>query len=422
MKFYPAAYYFHRRLAERRSLLKSLYSGQFSQAEKAHQQLLRFNLSWKESLQRSPWAHALQEHFDLPSDFPDWQAYDEAMPVVGKAELRAIIEKVSAPSGFDFMATGGTSSAPFRFPVMPGENVEARGNMSWYREQFGLDYRSSAFLLWGHSHLLGSGISGEWNRAKRLLGDGLMGYHRFSAYELSDEALRRAGDVLIKVRPDYFIGYTRAIEQFVFANRDRSDQFSHLRLVQPTGEGYTSEESRSEVTDFFSGNVQMEYGSVETGPIAYEADGGFDPLWYSHRLELGSDGTLAVTSLYPRALPLLRYELGDCCEAVHPNDHIERVIGRVNDFIEVDGHRVHSELISHAVRGVKGIASYQVRVALTGEMRLLLECRDDIVDSDLLQIRHRLMRVQPGFKDMSVEAVKQLTAGPSGKRPMVVRE
>ncbi|MFT7221307.1 MAG: phenylacetate-CoA ligase [Candidatus Azotimanducaceae bacterium] len=422
MKFYPAAYYFHRRIAERRSFLKALYVCQFSEEEKAHRQLLRFNLSWQESLRLSPWAVALKEHFNLPSEFPDWRTFDEAMPVVGKAELRAVIEKVSSSSGFDFMATGGTSSSPFRFPVLPGESAEARGNMSWYRERFGLDYRSSAFLLWGHSHLLGSGMSGVWNRAKRSVGDRLMGYHRFSAYELSDDALRTAGDSLNKDRPDYFIGYTRAIEQFVFANRDRRDQFSHLRLVQPTGEGYTSDESRGEVIDFFSGNVQMEYGSVETGPIAYEADSGFDSLWYSHRLELAADGTLAVTSLYPRALPLLRYQLGDCCEAVDPNDRIERVAGRVNDFVEVGGHRVHSELISHAVRDAKGVAGYQILVAQTGEMRLLLECRDDISDGDMQGIRNRLMRVQPDFKYMSVEAVKQLAVGPSGKRPMVIRE
>ena len=61
----------------------------------------------------------------------------------------------------------------------------------------------------------------------------------------------------------------------------------------------------------------MEYGSAETGPLAYQEKPSNYYVFTHHRIDLASNGSIGVvnialvTSLYPRAIPLFRYNLGD---------------------------------------------------------------------------------------------------------------
>ena len=66
-------------------------------------------------------------------------------------------------------------------------------------------------LAVGHRHLFGSGLAGHLLRAKRHLYDQLVGYRRFSAYDLQPAALSRAADRLLAFRPDEVIGYSVAL-------------------------------------------------------------------------------------------------------------------------------------------------------------------------------------------------------------------
>src|SRR4029453_6081329 len=130
--------------------------------------------------------------------------------------------------------------------------------------------------LWGHSHLLGTGLSGRLRRSKVVVSDRLLGYLRFSAYDLRPEKLRKAGAALVAHRPDFVIGYSVALDLFGRANTDRGPDLRSLglRAVIGTAESFPSPDSRSRLEDLFGCPVTMEYGSVETGPCGAGATRG----------------------------------------------------------------------------------------------------------------------------------------------------
>ena len=129
--------------------------------------------------------------------------------------------------------------------------------------------------------------------------------------------MRRAAEELLRFRPAYVLGYSVALDLFAAANRDRREQLraSGVRLVVGTAEAFPTRESANRLRDLFGCDVAMEYGAVETGLLAHtHPEGGYRAFWRSYLLEVAGGehpGRLLVTSLYPRCLPLVRYEIGD---------------------------------------------------------------------------------------------------------------
>ena len=81
-------------------------------------------------------------------------------------------------------------------------------------QQFGYTPSSRLFLIWGHSHLLGTGWRGRINHVRRKLGDAVIGYKRVDAYRLNRSLCQRHAESLIRFRPLGLIGYASALDLF----------------------------------------------------------------------------------------------------------------------------------------------------------------------------------------------------------------
>src|SRR4051812_31976243 len=82
----------------------------------------------------------------------------------------------------------------------------------------------------------------------------------------------------------------------------------------------------------------------------------------AHPAQPGADGArgLVFPSLYPRALPLLRYAIGDLARPLDGQAQavtaFASVVGRCNEVISLpDGTPVHSEAFTHVIRDVSGV-------------------------------------------------------------------
>ena len=89
--------------------------------------------------------------------------------------------------------TGGSTSEPIQLAAWKSELDYANADVWLARSWFGIDPGDKLFLIWGHSHQLGRGIPGKVNAIRREMKDVVLGYHRASAYDLSEKAMRRAG-------------------------------------------------------------------------------------------------------------------------------------------------------------------------------------------------------------------------------------
>jgi phenylacetate-coenzyme A ligase PaaK-like adenylate-forming protein len=375
----------------------------------------------------------------LPTRFASWEEFATRLPVA----TRAFVQKegarlASAARAADWQrTTGGSTSEPVQLPAWHDERRAAHADLWRARDWYGLTPASPLFLLWGHSHLLGTGWQGWLNARRREVLDRMLGYHRFSAYDLRDDAMRAAGDALLRARPAYLLGYSVALDRLARVNASRAAAMRALglRAVIGAAEAFPSPDSAARLRELFGCAVAMEYGSVETQLLAHtHPDGGYVVMADSYVLEaepLAHDRQRArvrVTSLTPRAFPLVRYDLGDEIEfddapAPHgPVYRFARVVGRCNDYVPLrDGAQIHSEAITHAVRGCAEVLGYQL-VQRGDALRLDYLAAAELSAAAGGAVRATLARIHPLLGATELRRVPALQQTRAGKTRMIVRE
>ena len=331
--------------------------------------------------------------------------------------------------------TGGSTAEPLRVPVWHSEVEVARQNIWSARSWFGVQPSDRLFLIWGHSHMLGSGLKGWLNARLRNVKDGLLGYYRYPAYNLGTRALTDCAQTLLKFKPDYLLGYSVALDRFVRVNRDKADQFHRLglKLAIATAESLPSPASRELIEEVLGCPLAMEYGAVETGPLAHQGPGGrYRVFWADYMFE-GAESKSApgcyeilVTSLHRRSMPLVRYRIGDVIsedpDSKDFNQEFERVVGRCNDFVLLkDDSPLHSEAFSHAVKDNKSILGYQVVQSENGIIQLNYTSDQPLEEREIAKLRERLGKISPELIGIAIERAGWLEQTIAGKTIAIVR-
>lgn len=416
---------------------KDFYSHPKTHSERLAEQMRRFNLCWSTIRFNIPYYKQLAIQRDLPARFRSWEEIIDFFPIMDRKTIqeqgKSLSDQTKAPQWYRI--TGGSTAQPVQLPAWKSENDHTSPDMWLARSWYGIKPTDKLFMIWGHSHLLGSGLHGLVNQYLREFKDRLLGYNRFSAYNMNVQSMQAAAEALVLFRPKYMIGYSVALDAFARTNMDKLEILHDLGLKAVIGaaEGFPSEDSVEQIVKVTGAPVAMEYGSVETNLIAHtHPDGDYHVFWQTYFVEALDDGRsggkkILVTSLYPRCFPLIRYEIGD--EIVpHPSEpglgieRFERVIGRCNDYIVLrDGARVHSELITHAIRLCPEITGYQV-IQKGYDICLTFTSLTELTSETVKGIKRRLAKIHPEFEDISVERALRLHQTIAGKTPIVLRK
>ena len=192
---------------------------------------------------------------------------------------------------------------------------------------------------------------------------------------------------------------------------------------------------RHAIAAAFGAPVYDVYGSSETKEIAWECPAGgmhinadvvrVEVLDEANRpVPHGCEGNLMATLLVNRAMPLLRYRIGDRgsllaerCECGHPFPLLGVITGRRADMLVLDGgHRVSPYALTCAMERVSDVLRYQVTQLEPGRLRVRA-----ILDgeADRSQVASRIRSVIRGevapFLETEVEFVDRLPTGPRAK-------
>ena len=192
---------------------------------------------------------------------------------------------------------------------------------------------------------------------------------------------------------------------------------------------------RQAIADAFGAPVFDVYGSSETKEIAWECPaGGMHVNADVVRLEVlddanravpaGVEGNLVATLLVKRAMPLLRYRIGDRanllpdrCRCGHPFPLLGVVTGRRADMLVLaGGHRVSPYMLTCAMERVGDVLRYQVTQLEPARLRVRA-----ILDAtaDRRRVAGRIRSVIKGevahFLETEVEFVDRLPTGPRAK-------
>ena len=151
------------------------------------------------------------------------------------------------------------------------------------------------------------------------------------------------------------------------------------RLVVCSGE-FLSSAVRREIEDGFGARVLNQYGSVEMGTIGFECMKGQGMHVNSDMLVLetqeggepagpGRPGNVLLTNLENRAMPLVRYQIGDVaildteerCECGSSFPRIGEVLGRSNEgLVTSDGERIPVGAVCDEFETEMGMRDFQL--------------------------------------------------------------
>ena len=400
-------------------------------------QLERFNEQWQGLRREIPYFIRITHERKLPERFASWDEFRRLMPVLDRKTIQSQRDEFRNPARAPdyFRTTGGSTAEPLQLPAWHSENEFSNRDVWLARSWFGISPADKLFLIWGHSHLLGRGITGRLNGIRRQLKDSLLGYCRWSAYDLSEAALRQAGDALLKFKPSYVIAYAVALDRFARANAARREAFRQLglKVAIATAESFPRPDSATVIADVLGCPVTMEYGAVETGVVAHQKPTGEYNVFWQHYALTGElspavpgNFEIQVTSLYPRCFPLVRYRLGDLIsespDAPEFGQKFAAVIGRCNDFVNLaDGSVIHSEAFAHAVKECPFVQSFQVVQRRDGVMEFNYVPAPQL-EPDESEVRRRLAVIHPALRDVTLRAVESIPQTIAGKTRAIVRE
>ena len=402
-------------------------------------QLCQFNQLWQNIYLNVSGFRDLKRNHSLPENFSSWSEFSESLPIMDKHTLQTHRQQFTdSHKKIDYWrSTGGSTGEPIQIPSWNSEKYYSQKDIWHARSWFGVKPSDKLFLIWGHSHLLGTGFKGWFNGRKRNLSDFLLGYNRFSAYDLSENALKLAADQILQFKPDYLISYSVALDRFAFFNQEYRDRFHklNLKVAIATAESFPRSDSADYISDILGCPVIMEYGCVETGPIAYQRSAGtFLSFWRHFYIEgLPSSNIpnfyeILVTCLYPRAFPLVRYKLGDLIsvnfeDSSHKKSYhvFDSVVGRCNDFIQIKGGNViHSEVFSHVIRDINSVRSFQVVQEEDGQICFRYSSSSSMNKNDEKTVRLRLAKIHNDLGQVPFIRVEKLQQTISGKVKTVI--
>ncbi len=422
---------------------RAFYNRTWTPTEIRHWQLARLNVQWPAICRHTAYFRRLQQARQIPNAFDNWERFQETVPILDRETIQNQSTHLMNPVHpvHQWRTTGGSTAQPLCMPVCKSEITIARRDMWYGRTQLGILPSDRMFLLWGHSHALGHGWKGSYNRYKRHLLDRLLGYDRWSAYDVNAPHLRRAAQALLRHRPSYLVGYATSLTQLAQVNQDRRQAFHRLGLkcVIATAESFPRPDSQQEVADILGCPVVMEYGAVETGPIAQQQpDGHYTVYWRHYMVEAHPSPhcpgayDMLLTSLFPRCLPLIRYKVGDLirlqpdAEAARSHSHgiqtFTTVLGRSHDIVALPGGvRIHAEAFSHAVKDTRAIRAYQVVQSDPDGIILCYTAAQPLSSTDLTTVRQRLQRIHTQLEHIHIRHVAQLSQTAAGKTQRLIR-
>ena len=254
------------------------------------------------------------------------------------------------------------------------------------------------------------------------------GVHSWKLY--SSES-RVAFDLLRRVSPTHVMS-SPSMLQAVLEHYREASEIPPLKLIATIAE-VLPEELRALVRHIPGCRLMDGYGAIETGLIAGQCAlcDAYHPADRQLILELLTDdgrrpepgemGRVITTSLFNRAMPLIRYETGDYAELAPANDcprsslAIRRIVGRERNLFKMpDGSKVIPR-IPHRVVHDLALRKYKLIQRTLTDIDLLYVPRDDTIRIAEEVAQNLIdLYMAPGFK-VHCQRVEELPRAPSGK-------
>ena len=259
----------------------------------------------------------------------------------GYSTKNVYINKTSGSSGHPFVFAKDKFSHALTWSVI-------FNRFGW----FGLDFNSSF-----QARFYGIPLD-KFGYYKERLKDKMATRYRFPIFNLNDEKLKGFLAEFYKKKFNYINGYTSSIELFAKYLRKKNiilkDVCPTLKVCIVTSE-MLFPETKKLLENQFGIPVVNEYGASELDLLAFQNP---KDEWVLNNeslyievvnknnqpLPYGSEGKIIVTSLYNKAHPFIRYELGDLGviseKSTAKHQFLQKLTGRTNDVAKLPSGKI----------------------------------------------------------------------------------
>ncbi len=282
--------------------------------------------------------------FAANSNADDWNS----VPIMTKRDLQQPLEN-RLSEGFNSKnvyvnKTSGSSGDPFIFAKDKWCHAltwaEIINRFSWYN----IDFNTSK-----QARFYGIPLDKKGYYKERFK-DWLSNRYRFSVFDLSDEAFAKAVTIFSSKKFDYINGYTSPIVQFAkYLKRNNillNTICPSLKVAIVTSE-MLFDDDKALLESQFGVPIVNEYGASELDLIAFQNTAG---EWQLNSETLyveilddndcvlpnGVEGRVVITSLYNKAHPFIRYDIGDVGildeKSTLRKPILKKLVGRTNDI------------------------------------------------------------------------------------------
>ncbi|NJW51998.1 phenylacetate--CoA ligase family protein [Salinimicrobium sp. CDJ15-91] len=295
---------------------------------------------------------AFYREFFGSNSYASW----EAVPVMKKGDLQRPLEQRFSSSynskNTYIGKTSGSSGHPFIFAKDRFCHALSWAEFNDRYQWYGLDLDRSV-----QARFYGIPLD-RFGYYKERLKDRFGFRYRFPIFDLSDAKMEEFLEDFRKKDFDYINGYTSSIVLFAKFLKKKGlvlkEICTNLRLCIVTSEMFF-EEDKFLLEKVFGVPVVNEYGASELGLLAFQNP---EEEWIlnsetmfveildaeGNAVPAGVEGRIVVTSLYNKAHPFIRYDLGDT-GALAPGSSLkkpilERLLGRTNDVARLPSGKV----------------------------------------------------------------------------------
>lgn len=358
--------------------------------------------------------------------------YLRQFPVLSKAEIRAHADQLRSEAYRDRPVIAKTTSGSTGVPLTIHWDEETR---AWKRactlrsdQWSGWRLGTRVARLWGHG-------AAERGTLKDRLWRHLVARESFLNTLGIDEArLRAFARHLRRKPPGLLFGHAHSLYLFAAFVRRQCPG-----TIRPDGVVSAAmmlhDWQRGVIEETFGRPVTNRYGCEEVSLIASEceqhhglhlnADSVYCEVVPDDRLGAGPGaGRLLVTDLTNRAMPLIRYQVGDVvvpsgrtCACGRGLPMIERVVGREADYVLTPGGMLISgiSLTDHFATEIRGAAQVQIVQERLKFLRLRLVAGDGFGPESHAQIESLVQSSFGWEMRYEVELVDAIPPEPSGK-------
>lgn len=358
----------------------------------------------------------------------------EAFPIVNRDMFREHRLRIVADNlrmiPHTNQATGGTTGSPLKYKQDISLQALRYGfAWLWWHLIGGYNYGDDVCIIMG-----GSLLPGKSSLRKRIR-TWLRRAHGVSCVGMNQNVAEACYEIIQRHKPVIIHGYPSMIAEFCNIMKEKSYSFGSLKAVVTTAE-MLFPHYRKRIEETLGAPVFDNYGCSDGGVLSIECElhRGFHYNDLESIIEVISPdasgvGRLAITNLWNRSMPFIRYEVGDqialaedkcACGRVYPL--IRSVYGRTGDILKFDNGRSLGAPGLTLIFKEFPIDGWQV--VQTGHNNLEIRIKaSQHLSSDKEEYIYKVIRHHLASNvEIKIRYVEQFTTTPQGKLKPVFSE